>query len=545
MTGPGRGSMSQAIDARWPRGETRSTCPLDGSGRRPRPGQSGSAKRTPPAVSTLSFSRQPIANTGMQSAMKRAAICLLLCACGGSDAFPRDFLFGAAIAGFQAEMGCPTIPAAQCEDRASDWYAWITTPSLLSDSSTYLAGTPPSGGPGFFELYPQDLDRAANELHSNALRLSIEWSRVFPVSTIGVSDLRSAANPAALAYYHALFAAMKSRGLTPLVTLNHYTLPAWLHDAAGCHQDLARCSPRGWLEPSAPVEAARYAGFVAAEFPEVQLWATLNEPFTAVVLAGYLLPSEQRTNPPGVTLQWDAAKAAYAAEVEAHARMYDAVKAASPRAQVGIVYNLEAVSPKDPNRKLDVSAAADFTYLIDEMFLDAVARGDFDAGFDGRQVHRDDLAGRLDFIGVNYYDRATVTGLGNPPFPQAPKFTADPFSLALAADAGGLGEVLDFARRYGKPLYVTETDSGDATDDAAAAAWIGATLRGTLSAMSRGADVRGYFYWTLTDNYEWNHGMTMKLGLYAVDPNDPAKARTPRPKAIAALATAAQTRRAP
>src|SRR5713226_3117258 len=110
---------------------------------------------------------------------------------------------------------------------------------------TYLAGTPPSAGPGFFELYPQDLDRAANELHSNALRLSIEWSRVFPVSTIGVPDLRSVASPAALAYYHAVFAAMKARGLRPLVTLNHYTLPAWLHDAAGCHADLSRCSPRG------------------------------------------------------------------------------------------------------------------------------------------------------------------------------------------------------------------------------------------------------------------------------------------------------------
>ena len=63
--------------------------------------------------------------------------------------------------------------------------------------------------------------------------------------------------------------------------------------------------------------------------------------------------------------------------------------------------------------------------------------------------------------------------------------------------------------------------------------------------MSRGADVRGYFYWTLMDNYEWNHGMTMKLGLYAVDPLDHSKTRTPRPRAIAALAEASQARRAP
>jgi beta-glucosidase/6-phospho-beta-glucosidase/beta-galactosidase len=115
-------------------------------------------------------------------------------------------------------MGCPTTAPELCEDRNSDWYTWITRPELLADSSTFLAGTPPSAGPGFFELYPQDLARAADELHSNALRLSIEWSRVFPVSTIGVSDLHSVASASALAYYHAVFAAMKARGLTPFVT---------------------------------------------------------------------------------------------------------------------------------------------------------------------------------------------------------------------------------------------------------------------------------------------------------------------------------------
>src|SRR3954469_22961234 len=302
---------------------------------------------------------------GREKRMKHAAVLLALtCACARGEDFSRDFLFGAAIAGFQVDMGCPTVPAAQCEDRASDWYAWITTPELLADESTYLAGTPPSGGPGFFELYAQDLDRAAGELHSNALRLSIEWSRVFPVSTIGVQDLHAVASASALAWYHALFSAMKARGLTPLVTLNHYTLPAWLHDAAGCHKDLAHCSPRGWLEPSAVGEAARYAGFVAAEFPEVKLWATLNEPFTAVVLAGYLMPSGQRTNPPGVSFRWAEAKGVSGALGKGEAPMFDAVKKAKPPAQVGIVYNVQAASPKNPARAQDVQAAKDLKYLM-------------------------------------------------------------------------------------------------------------------------------------------------------------------------------------
>ena len=207
---------------------------------------------------------------------------------------------------------------------------------------------------------------------------------------------------------------MKAQGLKPLVTLNHYTLPAWLHDAAGCHADIAHCSPRGWLEPTAVAEAARYAGFVAGEFPEVELWATLNEPFTAVVLAGYLLPSDNRTNPPGVTLRWAEAKSVYRALIEAHARMVDAVRAAAPKAQVGIVYNIQAVSPKDPKKPQDVQAAKDLAYLMNEAFLNAVARGDADFGLDGKITHRDDLSGRLDFLGVNYYVRATVEGLGSP-----------------------------------------------------------------------------------------------------------------------------------
>ena len=168
------------------------------------------------------------------------------------------------------------------------------------------------------------------------------------------------------------------------------------------------------------------------------------------------------------------------------------------------------------------------------------------ANLDGKVVHRDDLAGRLDFLGVNYYVRATVEGLGSPIFPDLSPFTTfNPFTLQLQGDAAGIGEVLDFARSYGKPIYVTETGQEDAADTGAAAAWINTTLRETRNAMSRGADVRGYFYWTLMDNYEWNHGMTVRMGLYGVDARDPAKARTPRPKAIAALATVAQSRRAP
>jgi beta-glucosidase/6-phospho-beta-glucosidase/beta-galactosidase len=472
--------------------------------------------------------------------------------------FPAGFLFGTAIAGFQAEMGCPTIAPEVCEDRSSDWYRYITDPDLLKDPGLYLAGDPPSSGPGFYELYEADLDRAANDLHSNALRTSIEWSRIFPTSTVGVEDpaaLAALANPVALAWYHKLFAAMKARKLTPLVTLIHYTLPSWLHDASGCHKDFAHCTARGWVDKATAVhEAAKYAGFAAREFGgEVDLWATLNEPLTAVVLAGYLLPSADRTNPPGISLHWAEAKTAVSAMIEAHNRMADAVHQNDTKsagggaaAQVGIVFNLQAVSPKDPNNATDVAGAQSLSYLMNQMFLDGALEGDVDEQFDGKQVHHADLGGRTDFLGINYYERLTVPGLKSPLFPNdAPVLTANLLSLERAGDVTGISDALEQTRRWGLPVVITETGTRDEADTGPGAAWIDESVTRARRAISAGIDLRGYLYWTLFDNYEWNHGMTAKYGLYAVDTKDPQKKRTQRAKAAAALAAISAQRLAP
>ncbi len=488
-----------------------------------------------------------------------AAIVSLLAAChGGADAhFPSGFFFGAAIAGFQAEMGCPTLPPARCEDRNSDWYAWITNPTLIAEAGNHIEGDAPARGPGFYELYPADLDRLANELHGNALRTSIEWSRLFPTSTVGINGtaaLRAAASADALAYYHALFAAMKARHITPLVTLNHYTLPNWIHDAAGCHANLDTCSPRGWLDADTTVnEIAKYAGFCAQEFGgEVDWWATLNEPFTAVVLAGYVMPSATRTNPPGVNLRWDAAKAAVQAMIRAHNRMADAIHAADTTsaagdgvaARVGIVYNLQAVSPANPDNPLDITGAKNLDYLMNQLFLDGALNGLVDANFDGTQVKQTDLGGRTDFLGINYYQRLTEEGLSTSAFPNVtPLFTFDPFTLQYSNDVEGLAGELAFAHsRYHLPMVISETGLTDPDDTGAAAEWIQSSLFQARTAISQGIDLRGYFFWSLVDNYEWNHGMTMRFGLYAVDGGDTSKARTARPRAISAFAQIAKTR---
>ena len=290
-------------------------------------------------------------------------------------AFPEGFMFGTATAGFQVEMGCPTVPAEDCEDRHSDWYQFITSPETLESSTAHLSGEPPSGGPGHWELYEQDFDLARDELKNNAYRLSIEWSRIFPVATDDADDpesLRALADETAIQHYHSVLAALRARDMTPLVTVNHYTLPDWLHDGVSCHVDASSCSHRGWVDKDRTVrEIAKFAGFLAREFgDEVDLWVTLNEPF-ALLLPGYLIPNAERTNPPARTLAIEDALTVLEGLVEAHARIYDAIHANDEVARVGVVYNLTPARPKDPENPLDVEAAHEaLTWTFSEFFAD-------------------------------------------------------------------------------------------------------------------------------------------------------------------------------
>jgi beta-galactosidase len=472
--------------------------------------------------------------------------------------FPKDFLFGSAIAGFQVDMGCPTIAAAQCEDRASDWYQWITTPRILDNPILFMSKDPPSKGPGFYETYEKDLDLAAgqgeSQLGNNALRLSIEWSRIFPRPTFDVNShasMRAIASKEGLDFYHRLFAAMKKRGLRPFVTVNHYSLPLWIHDGNLCNQSLAQCiaeKKAGWADPDRSRivnEIQKYATFLGQEFGgEVDSWATLNEPFSAVVVAGYLASSPMRSNPPGLSGPWmsiPGAKTAASAMIEAHARIYDALKAYDTKdadgdgkkAEVGIVYVFSKIAPKTDSAE-DKKAADDARYFFHDMFMDGVVEGRLDENWDkgpGKAPVRADLANRCDFIGVNYYFgfNAKKNPLPVPLSFISPYMTFDMLEPFEESSPQGIYPVLmEVSKKYGKPLYVTETGTPQ-DDEARGAAWVVRTLSETRRAINDGADVRGYFAWSLMDNYEWNHGMEMKFGLYAVDA---AKARAMRDSGV-------------
>ena len=470
--------------------------------------------------------------------------------------FPADFHFGAAVAGFQVDMGCPTIAPEVCEDRRSDWYQFITD----ARTADQVSGDPPSMGPGHYELYEADLDLAV-AAGFDTFRTSIEWSRLFPNATDDATTpeaLAALADPTALAHYHAYFAAIRERGLEPMVTLNHYTLPLWIHDGAACHVSLSTCSPRGWLDAERTIrEIAKYAGFAAAEFgDDVDLWITENEPF-AVVVPAYLQPgAANRKNPPSVGLKFDAMKTAAIAMIEAHARMVDAIRAGDladadgdgTAQEVGLVFAFAPLHPDDPEDPIDVMGAANAFYLYVELFMNAVALGELDDDLDGVAEHREDLAGRMDFVGINYYARATLRGTDAPAFPDlSPLTTFNPLSITPDWDyPRGIEEMVAYAdAKYGVPIWITENGTGEAADPVAGPRALVRHLTWLARAIRDGADVRGYLWWTMMDNYEWNQGMEVRMGLYAVDPADPTKARTARTELLDAYRAIIDSRSVP
>ena len=501
--------------------------------------------------------------------MPRLLIAALLVALPGIPAraavvqpFPGGFLWGTAISAFQSEMGVGAP-----NDTNTDWWAWVHDADNIM--SHRVSGDLPENGPGFYDRYARDARLARRGVKSNALRLSIEWSRIFPTSTAAV-DLSGGITPAVLAaldaladqnevtHYRAVLTALRAKHLEPMVTLNHFSLPLWLHEPLAVRDAFAGRGPddalpagltrAGWLDPAIVDEFTKFAAYAGWKFGDlVDLWCTLNEP-VVVVVSGYInAPGVGGNFPPGV-FSFSAVVAMIPNLVTAHARAYDALHATDTvdadgdgtAVRAGVVHNMVAFQPADATKPNDVAGAAHADYIYNRLYLNAVTSGAFDANLDGDVDDpgemRPDLAGRSDFIGVNYYLRARVNGLGFPITSHIPLFDFIPtFSYQTPHNPGGapcptvcsdfgweiypagLRDMLTFVGTLGVPVYVTENGIADAADTLRAQYIFDhlATLQGAIA--DGVADVRGYFHWSLTDNFEWSSGYFPKFGLASYD----------------------------
>ncbi|HEX2388352.1 MAG TPA: glycoside hydrolase family 1 protein [Solirubrobacterales bacterium] len=468
--------------------------------------------------------------------------------------FPASFLWGTASAGFQSEAGGSPANV----DRRSDWWAFTTDPELIADG--LVSGDSVADGPGFLHAWRGDFNRARRDLSNNAIRLGIEWSRIFPRSTaridtarnVSIAELRkldAVADQSAVRRYRRILAGARDRGLEVMLTLNHFTLPIWIHDPASVRAafagrgsddpvpaDLRRA---GWLNRSTVGEFRKYAAYAAWKFRrQVGLWATLNEPMITVSQGFVSIPGVTGVKAPGI-LSYPAALRAVENLGLANAAAYDAIHAHDPRARVGFVHNMVDWRPFDPGNAADVVAAGHVDQILNRAYIEIAINGWYDRDADGVEDPgevRPKLRDKADFVGVNHYSpgraqalgfpvsstiplfdflpHVTYEGTGNPGGEPCPTTCSD---FGWEIDPAGLRNVVAEAAAYGKPVYVTENGIDDADDDQRRS-YIRGYLGALQDAIAGGADVRGYFYWSLTDNYEWAEGFRAHFGLYGFDP---------------------------
>jgi beta-glucosidase len=412
---------------------------------------------------------------------------------------PRGFLWGTATSAHQVEGG-----------NTNDW-------SRFEEESGRVARGERSGrAVDHWNRMAEDV-ALMSALRANAYRFSIEWSRVEPVEGTWSEEGWQG--------YAELLRLLEEARITPMVTLLHFTLPGWIADRGGV------------AAPDFPERFARFAAEAGRRFgPKVELWCTLNEP-NVQMYQGYIVG----VWPPARKSPEEAA-AAFAGLLRAHALAAGALRAADAGAKVGVAMNLADFQPASRASLADWLMARGTADFFNWAFYDAIRTGRIRLGVPGFPSLDEPLPalqGSADWFGANYYTRMLVRFS-----PRSPGFISLRKGSGALNDLGweihpeGLLSVLRAARgRYGLPIYVTENGIADAAGDKRAA-YLRTHVHAVRRAMEEGADVRGYFHWSLMDNFEWAEGFAPRFGLYRVD--YPALTRSPAggAEAFTALAPA-------
>lgn len=434
--------------------------------------------------------------------------------------FGPDFVWGTATASYQIEG------AAHEDGRGpSIWDTFSHTPGKTLNGDTGDVAC------DHYHRWSADLD-LLNELGVGAYRFSVAWPRIVPTGT-------GAVNAKGLAFYDKLVDGLLERGVTPVVTLYHWDLPQALEDAGG------------WANRATAEAFAEYAEAVTGALGDrVGLWTTLNEPWCSAFL-GYAAG----VHAPGRHDPVDALKAAHHLNL-AHGLAARVIRERVPDARVSVTLNWHVVRPATGDAA-DVDAARQIDAVGNRVFGEPMLRGHYPDDLladtadltDWSFVQDGDLAliaAPLDVLGVNYYATSTVRrapgsasegngGHGDSAFspwpgadrveflPPAPPLTAMGWNI----DPGGLTELLGrLGRDYPEvPLMITENGAAfeDVVDadgrvyDGLRGDYIARHLAAAADAIDAGVDLRGYFAWSLMDNFEWAYGYDRRFGLVRVD----------------------------
>ena len=422
--------------------------------------------------------------------------------------FPEDFAWGTATASYQVE-------GAVAEDgrTPSIWDTFTHTPGAIAD------GEVGDVADDHYHLWPRDVE-LMSELGVNAYRFSLSWSRIVrPDGTV---------NQAGVDFYRALAEGLIERGVTPWATLYHWDLPQHLEDEGG------------WLNRATADAFVRYTEIAVEALGDlVSHWITLNEPWCSAFL-GYA----SGHHAPGKHLGTQAARAAHHLLL-GHGRAVAAIRRLSPQATVGITLNLYSVRAASDS-EADRDAARRSDGLQNRFFLEPTLTGAYpqdvlhDLGdeqwFAQNGADLAEIHAPIDFLGINYYSRHTVaagewdgTPSANPgsEFVKSIDTGAPKTQMGWEIHPDGLVDVLEQAHSYAPelPLYITENGSAwpdvvqpdGSVDDPERLDYLEKHIAACADAISRGLPLRGYFIWTLIDNFEWAWGFTRRFGLAYVD----------------------------
>lgn len=429
----------------------------------------------------------------------------------GSPLWRRDFLFGAATAAYQIEGA-----AGEDGRLPSIWDTYCATPGKVHNGD--------SGAVACDHYHRWESDLALlKSLGLGAYRFSIAWPRVIAAS--------GAVNEKGLDFYRRLLDRLGELGLQSFVTLYHWDLPQHLQDRGG------------WLNRDTAQRFADYADRMGRALAgRVTAWTTLNEPWCSAVLGhgvGRHAPGLQDMRYPVEAMHH---------LLLGHGLATSALRA-HDRAPVGLVHNVNAVRP-DSERPEDRRAAQLAHACANHWVLDAVLQGRYPAELqalwpDAQAPVRDgDMATirtPLDYLGINYYFRSRVKSDGAHGYAEVVQPDVERTQMGWEVHPAGLRDLLvEFKQRHAElpPIYITE--NGMASADTAEAgrvhdrqrmSYLGRHLAAVADAMAQGVDVRGYFVWSLLDNFEWAYGYEKRFGIVHVD--YATQARTPKDSALA------------
>ena len=400
--------------------------------------------------------------------------------------FPNDFMWGTATAAHQVEGN----------NTNNNWYRFEHQkdsngkPRIHNNDKSGLAAD-------HWNRYNQDIG-LMNKLGVKYYRFSVEWSKIEPENGIF--------NAKALEHYRDLCIALIDSGLTPVVTLHHFTHPIWFEDLGGFEKEE---NIKHYLE---------FSEIVFNKLSDlVPYWCTINEP-AVYVSQGYF----NGVFPPG---KKDPVLAGYVMKnlLNAHVRVFRHLKSLpnGKNVQIGLVKNITQFDPLRRWHILDWY----FSRILNDIFtnntIDLLSTGNFNfylPGMANISFKNTDAIGAIDFIGLNYYSRWHVKGHFNAtnPFTFETRLEDIQTDMPYSIYPEGFYRAIQTISILNKPIIITENGIADDKDDRRKL-FIERYLYALYKATIDGYDIRGYFYWTLMDNFEWAEGYKMKFGLYEVD----------------------------